>query len=92
MAALAAIELMVSLGMDEKTIYREVLALNSFWFSQTYLTTATYFARQGVSWDKVDAKEVLGEAYSSGKGASELAKKVGPLPYKPQQGGGACGA
>ncbi len=92
MAALAAIELMVAAGMNEKDIYKEVLALNSFFFPDNYLTVATYFARQGTPWEKVDAKEVLGATYSSGQGAGAISKKVGPLPYKPQQGGGACGA
>ena len=55
------------------------------------MTTATYFARQGISWDKVDAKEVLGAKYSSGQGAAEIAKKVNPLPYESKSGGG-CGA
>lgn len=91
MAALAAIEMMVAANVDEKTIYRNVLALNSYWFAQTYLTTATYFARQGTPWDKVDAKEVLGEAYSSGQGAMEIANKVGPLPYQAAKSGGSCG-
>ncbi len=92
MAALAAIEMMVAAGIDEATIYRKVLALNSYWFADSYLTVATYFARKGISWDKVDAKEVLGAAYSSGQGAGEIAKKVGPLPYRPAGSAGSCGA
>ncbi|OGM12978.1 hypothetical protein A3A76_01435 [Candidatus Woesebacteria bacterium RIFCSPLOWO2_01_FULL_39_23] len=91
MAALAAIEMMVSLNMSDESIYKSVLELNSFWFGSTYMTTATYFARQGISWDKVDAKEVLGAKYSSGQGAAEIAKKVNPLPYESKSGGG-CGA
>ncbi|KKU09903.1 MAG: hypothetical protein UX13_C0026G0019 [Candidatus Woesebacteria bacterium GW2011_GWB1_45_5] len=85
MAALAAIELMVS------AIYREVLKLNSFWFPDTYLVTAVYLDRGGTPWDKVDAKEVLGKKYSSGQGAADIAKKVGPLPGS-DNGGGSCGA
>ena len=92
MAALAAIELMVSAGVPEKDIYNAVLALNSFWFSETYLTTATYFARQGIAWNDVDAKTVLGREYSSGQGAGMIAKKVGPLPWRPAPSGGGCGA
>lgn len=92
MAALAAIEMMVASGISEKEIYKGVLALNSFWFANTYLTTATYFARQGTAWSDVDAKMVLGRDYSSSQGASAIAKKVGSLPYKPTQSGGACGA
>lgn len=90
MAALAAIELMVSKGIDETTIYRNVLTLNSYWFMESYITAATYFARQGASWDKVDAKTVLGPIYSSSQGAGLTAQKVGPLPYRPQQTGGSC--
>lgn len=90
MAALAIIELLVANNVDEATIYQKVLGFNSFWFPDSYLTVATYFARQGMSWDKVDAKEVLGPKYSSGQGAAEIAKKVGPLPYRPTSGG-SCG-
>lgn len=91
MAALAAIELMVAKGISDEEIYGNVLKLNSFWFPQHYLTMATYFARQGTSWDKVDAKLALGEEYSSGQASGELYKKVGPLPYG-GQAGGSCGA
>lgn len=91
MAALAAIELMVDAGLSDEEIYSNTLKLNSFWFPGTYLTTATHHARQGVDWTDVDAKEVLGESYSSAKGASEIASKVGPLPFEGQTGG-SCGA
>ena len=91
MAALAAIELMVSKGLPEEDIYKEVLKLNSFWFPDNYLTTAVYFDRGGTPWDKINAKEVLGQKYSSGQGAADIAKKVGPLPGR-ETGGGSCGA
>ena len=90
MAALAAIEMMVSKNLSDEEIYRNVLKLNSFWFPDTYLTTAIYFDRQGTSWDEVDAKKVLGKEFSSASGASDIAKKVGPLPG--QSSGGSCGA
>jgi hypothetical protein len=91
MAALAAIELMVKAGISDEEIYKNVLKLNSFWFGNTYLTTATYFARQGIDWKDVDAKLVLGSEFSSGNGAAQIAQKVGPLPYTQTSGGG-CGA
>lgn len=91
MAALAMIELMVSANIDENTIYKTILAFNSYWFPDTYLTTATYFARQGVAWQDVDAKTVMGQAFSSGQGAADIAKKVGPLPGRPKSGT-SCGA
>ncbi len=90
MAALAGIEMMVAGGLPDEQIYKEVLRLNSFWFPDTYLTTAIFFDRQGTSWDKVDAKEVLGAKYSSAQGASDITKKVGPLPNN--AAGGSCGA
>lgn len=90
MAALAAIEMMVAKNLSDEEIYKNVLKLNSFWFPGTYLTTATYFARQGVSWNKVDAKLVLGADYSSGQGAANIAKEVGPT--QGAGGGGSCGA
>lgn len=91
MAALAMIELMVSAGVDQNTIYRKVLDFNAFWFPDTYLTTATYFARQGTSWKDVDAKRVMGSEFSSGQGAAEIAKKVGALPWRTKSGS-SCGA
>lgn len=91
MAALAAIELMVASGQSDEEIYKNVLRLNSFWFPGTYLNAATFFARQGTFWDKVDAKLVLGADYSSGQGAAEISQKVGPLPFDTGFGG-SCGA
>lgn len=90
MAALAIIELLVANNVDEQTIYRKVLGFNSFWFPDSYLYVATYFARQGTSWDRVDAKIALSEGYSSAKGAADIAKKVGSLPFRPASGG-SCG-
>lgn len=92
MAALAMIELLVAQNVDEATIYRKILGFNSFWFADNYLYVATYFARQGIQWKDVDAKVALSKDYSSAQGAQAIMKKVGPLPYKPEQKGGGCGA
>lgn len=92
MAALFAIELMVSQGVSDEEIYKNLLKLSSYWFPSTYLQIATLFARQEVEWDSVDAKLVLGESYSSARGASEVAEGVGPLPYDTKGVGGSCGA
>ncbi|MBI3559391.1 rhodanese-like domain-containing protein, partial [Candidatus Gottesmanbacteria bacterium] len=91
MAALAMIELMVSNNIDEKTLYKTLLAFNSYWFPDTYLTTATYFARQGIAWKDVDPKRIMGAEFSSGQGAADIAKKVGTLPWKTKSGS-SCGA
>lgn len=91
MAALAAIELLVSKSVPENDIYRYILDINSFWFSQTYITNAYYMkTTRGQEWDKVDAKEMLGKDFSSYTGASDIAKKTGPLPQN-AVGGGSCG-
>lgn len=91
MAALAAVEMMVSKGLSDDEIYKNVLKLNSFWFPDTYLTTAVYFKNKGINWDKVDAKEVLGQEFSSASGAANISKQVGPLPFN-EVIGGSCGA
>jgi hypothetical protein len=94
MAALAMIELMVAQGMDDKNIYKNILAFNAFWFPDNYLTVATYFARQGggiAAWKDIDAKVAMGEAYSSGQGSAKLAQKVGQLPWRTKNATG-CGA
>ncbi len=91
MAALAAVELMVSKGIPDDEIYKNILKLNSFWFPSHYLTVATYFARQGKSWEDMDAKLILGADFSSAQGAAKINEKVGPLPYEKFRGG-SCGA
>ncbi len=91
MAVLAAIEMMVAKGLPEEEIYKNILKLNSFWFPESYITIAVYFDKQGISWDKIDAKKVLGQEYSSATGASLVSKKVGPLPNSINIAG-SCGA
>ncbi len=90
MAALAAIEMMVSKDMSDADIYKNILKLNSFWFPNNYLVSAVYFDNQGTSWDNVDAKMVLGKDFSSATGSQRLQSIVGPLPG--QSSGGSCGA
>ncbi len=90
MAALAAIEMMVAQNLSDEEIYKNILKLNSFWFSGTYLTTAQYFANKGVSWDKVDAKKVLGAEFSSSQGAAQISREV--TPQEGSGGGSGCGA
>lgn len=89
MAALAAIEMMVSKNLSDNEIYANVLKLNSFWFPSTYMTTAKYFQKEGKDWSEVDPKIILSEEFSSGRGAAEVANKVDPVSV---QGGGGCGA
>ncbi|MBI2596091.1 hypothetical protein HYW46_05160 [Candidatus Daviesbacteria bacterium] len=45
MAALGYIEYAVYEGVPERLIYKDILALNSYWFPQTYMEIAQYFNR-----------------------------------------------
>lgn len=91
MAALGYIEVAVSQGISEEKIYKDILALNSFWFPQTYLEQAVYFQRQGKDWGKVDAKLALSEQYSSAQGSQTIKQSIKSIPGLQTQGGG-CAA
>ncbi len=92
MAMLALIQLMVSQGRSESEIYQAALAVNSYWFGQTYMDLAYYFkTKEGLDWDKVDPKTVLGQQYSSAQGYQTIKKQIEGAPAQPRTGGG-CGA
>jgi hypothetical protein len=90
MAMLGLLELMASQGATEQQMYDTALAVNSYWFPQTYLDLAMYFKEQGQSWDQVDAKLALGQQFSSGQGYADTRKKIKSL-LQVQSGGGGCG-
>lgn len=89
MAMLGLLELMASQGATEQNMYKIALAVNSYWFPNNYLTLASYFKDQGISWDKVDPKTVLGFQYSSLPGYRQIEGKTTPQ-VAPSTGGG-CG-
>lgn len=92
MAALGLIELMASQDFSEREIYDAVLAFNSYWFSQTYMELAYYFATQeNTDWENVDPRRVLSADFSSAAGYGEVKKKIGNVPGLTQSGG-SCGA
>ena len=92
MAMLGLLELMAAQGVGELEMYKTALAVNSYWFPDTYLTIATYMQQKGIAWKDVSAKEMLSANYSSGSGFADVSSKV----VKPQQGqggeGGGCSA
>ena len=92
-AMLGFIELAVSQGMSKDEIYKKALVLNSYWFPQNYVEIATYLKTQkGISWNKANPKDVLGENYSSNKGYAVINKELqseGVLPEIKSSGG--CG-
>jgi len=92
MAVLGYVQMAVAQGISEDQIYKDVLALNSFWFPTTYIEMAAYFEKeQGTTWDKVDAKTALSYDYSSALGAQEISQKISGIPGFESKGG-SCGA
>lgn len=91
MAALGYIELAVAQGVSEKQIYKDLLALNSFWFPQQYVELAAYMNQQKTEWKHVDPKLALSTQYSSAAGSQKVRLAIQNLPGLSNQGGG-CGA
>lgn len=93
MAALALVEMMVAQNWDDNLIYKAILAFNSYWFPQNYLEIAYQQAKNRISWTEVDAKSILGKAFSSASGAGAVRKQVGIVPGLTDNiGGGSCGS
>jgi hypothetical protein len=95
-AALGLAELMASQGASEEEIFQAVKAFNAFWFPQQYSVLATHFARQGQSWEKIDARELLSAQFSSSRGWAQVNQAVqsggAGVPQAPSGSGGKCGA
>jgi len=91
MAALGYIQAAVKQGVSENRIYKDLLALNSFWFPQNYVEIAAFFQKQGTDWKKVDTKLALSAEYSSAQGAQRVKQSIQDVPGVNTQGGG-CGA
>ncbi len=96
-ALLGLLQLGASQGLSEDELWREALAFNSFWFSQTYIVNALYFkAVKGVDWENVDPKVATGKDFSSASGSVRIAAEVAKIPnlipgQKGNGGGGSCG-
>ncbi|MCR4274692.1 MAG: hypothetical protein NUW02_01430 [Candidatus Campbellbacteria bacterium] len=88
MAMLGLLELMASQGVSEEDMYKAALAVNSYWFPDTYRTIATYMKNKGIAWANVSPSEVLGAQYSSGTGYAKIKAQV--TQPQQQQGGGGC--
>lgn len=88
MAMLGLLELMASQGVSEEDMWKAALAVNSYWFPDTYLTIATYMKNKGVEWKDVNPQEILGINYSSASGYTKISSQV----TQPVQrgGGGGC--
>ncbi len=87
MAMLGLLELMASQNVSEADMYKAALAVNSYWFPDTYLTIARYFQSKNVDWSAVDPKTALGSAYSSAQGYQQIQSQVTPVQT---QSSGSC--
>ena len=89
MAMLGLLELLASQGTSEQDMWKAALAVNSYWFPDTYMTIAVYMNGKGVLWKDVNPQEMLGINYSSAQGYAKIAAQVS----QPQQqrGGSGCG-
>lgn len=88
MAMLGLLELMASQNISEDEMYRTALAVNSFWFPDTYSVIAQYLASKGMKWNDADPKTILGITYSSGSGYRKIQSQI-PAPQN--NGNGGCG-
>ena len=79
---------MASQGVSEQEMYQAALAVNAYWFPDTYLTIAKYLKGQGRGWQAVKPQEILGYDYSSAAGYRQILTQVEPATT---QGGGGCG-
>ena len=89
MAMLGLLELMASQGATEQDMWRAALAVNSYWFPDTYATIATYMKNEGTDWKNINPQEVLGADYSSAQGFASISSKV--VRAEPVQDAQGCG-
>ncbi|MDO8561468.1 MAG: hypothetical protein Q7S05_01435 [bacterium] len=87
MAMLGLLELMAAQGVSEQEMYKTALAVNSYWFPDTYLTIAEYMQSNGTDWKKVSPQEMLGANYSSAAGIQNILSQVSA----PASSGGGSG-
>ncbi len=88
MAMLGLLELMASQGIGEEEMYRSALAVNSYWFPDTYRTIAMFLESKDVAWESVPASELLGARFSSSAGFANVKAQI--TQPQQQQGGGGC--
>lgn len=89
MAMLGLLELMASQGVSETDIYKVALQVNTLWFPGQHEAIKTLITSQGVDWNTVDPKKILGAEYSSSSGMQKVMSQIKP---QEQKGGGGCGA
>lgn len=86
MAMLGLLELMASQGASEEEMWAAALAVNAYWFPDTYETIAIYQEKRGIKWGDVSPREVLGYDFSSASGYQRILSEVRPT----GQSGASC--
>ncbi|MCL5795125.1 MAG: hypothetical protein M1338_02105 [Patescibacteria group bacterium] len=90
MAMLGFLELMASQDVSEQDMWKAALAVNSYWFPDTYITIAAYMKeKKGVKWSDINPQKILGFDYSSGSGFRNISSQV-TAPSSSRSAGG-CG-
>ncbi|MBI2627448.1 hypothetical protein HYW72_00800 [Candidatus Nomurabacteria bacterium] len=89
MAMLGLLELMASQGVSESDMYKFALQVNTLWFPDTYEAIKTFMTSQGIDWNTVDPKKILGAEFSSASGYQKMLSQMKP---QEQRGGASCGA
>ena len=79
MAMLGLLELMASQGTSEKDMWSAALTVNSYWFPDNYANISKYFENQDLKLEAIDAKEILGPAYSSASGYRQMLMSLEPI-------------
>jgi hypothetical protein len=84
---------MAANGLSREEIVNAAVQFKAFSFPQQYMQMALLFQLQGIDWEAVDPREVLGARYSSLKGWTqrvehELQQLASLLP--PQAEGASC--
>ena len=87
MAMLGFLELMASQGVNEQDMWKAALAVNSYWFPDTYINIATYMKNKGTEWKNVNPQEILGINYSSGSGYAQIASQITQPAQRSSSGG-----
>lgn len=94
MAMLGLLELMASQDASVDEMYTAAKEVNAFWFPQQALELAVFFKEtKNVDFDRVDARQFVGQQLSSGSGFQNVhlwLTQNGKL-GQAAQGGGSCG-
>lgn len=89
MAMLGLLQLLAAQGAAEEEMYRMALTVNTYWFPDVYSTIKQFMASSGVDWSEVDAKQILGNDFSSKSGYRRVINSINTVPQN--RNSGSCG-